>query len=165
VIFNTQPEFDVTLTPRLSATRGNTMPFQSSESIFQSLLLVAMCIAAGAFLSTQSGINARLSAGLQSPLMAALISFGTGTVVLLLATLLLQELKPLAGAANLPWWVWTGGIPGAFIVATIEGVLNYLTRPVMSKKSARQGVERREWRALYQFNNADGGIFDHNPSG
>jgi bacterial/archaeal transporter family-2 protein len=95
------------------------MPFQSSESIFQSLLLVAMCIAAGAFLSTQSGINARLSAGLQSPLMAALISFGTGTVVLLLATLLLQELKPLAGAANLPWWVWTGGILGAFIVATI----------------------------------------------
>jgi hypothetical protein len=40
-----------------------------------------------------------------------------------------------------------------------------LTRPVMSKKSARQGVERREWRALYQFNNAGWWIFDHNPSG
>jgi putative membrane protein len=36
-----------------------------------------------------------------------------------------------------------------------EGVLNYLTRPVMSKKSARQGVERREWRAFYPFNNAE----------
>ncbi|MFK4754214.1 DMT family transporter [Oceanobacter antarcticus] len=85
-----------------------------------SVNLVLLCVAAGSALSTQSGINARLSAGLQSPLLAALVSFGTGTLVLaLLAGVMGHYHLPESALTTLPWWAWTGGILGAFIIASI----------------------------------------------
>lgn len=85
-----------------------------------SLLLIGLCVLIGAALSTQSGINARLSAGVQAPILAALISFSVGTITLSILALLMGELHlPSSSLSNIPWWAWTGGLLGAFVVAGI----------------------------------------------
>jgi transporter family-2 protein len=77
------------------------------------LPLLAM-FSAGALLSIQAGVNARLRVTLGSPLWAALGSFFVGMVALVAVCL----------AARLPWpdarriaaapaWIWIGGLFGA----------------------------------------------------
>src|SRR4029453_10833615 len=72
---------------------------------------------AGAMLPIQFGINAQLATWLGSSGRAALVSFVVGAPPL--------GLGPLAGArdwaavdrgSGAPWWVWVGGILGAFYV-------------------------------------------------
>jgi bacterial/archaeal transporter family-2 protein len=73
--------------------------------------------AAGAMLPIQFGINAQLANWVDSPLRAALISFAVGTAVLLAVMVggyrNWPNIDRIAGA---PWWVWTGGLLGAFYV-------------------------------------------------
>ncbi|MFN2470183.1 MAG: DMT family transporter [Gaiellaceae bacterium] len=72
---------------------------------------------AGAMLPFQFGINAQLAEWLRSPLRATLVSFAVGTGVLLLAVVVFARGWPGSerlGAA--PWWVWAGGLLGAFYV-------------------------------------------------
>ncbi len=48
---------------------------------------------------------------------AAAVSFIVGTVALVALTLVLNGGLPSFGdVANAPWWVWTGGLLGAFYV-------------------------------------------------
>jgi bacterial/archaeal transporter family-2 protein len=74
-------------------------------------------IAAGAMLPVQFGINAQLAAWVGSPLRATFVSFAVGTIALLAAVLVFARGWPgsdrLGGA---PWWVWVGGLLGAFYV-------------------------------------------------
>ena len=80
--------------------------------------LAVLALAAGTCIPTQAGINARLSLWARSPVLAATISFLVGTVVLtgyVLATRL--PLPALRSAAAQPWWLWSGGVLGAFFVA------------------------------------------------
>jgi transporter family-2 protein len=80
--------------------------------------LALLALAAGTCIPTQAGINARLSLWARSPILAATISFLVGTVVLtgyVLATRL--PLPALRSAAAQPWWLWSGGVLGAFFVA------------------------------------------------
>jgi transporter family-2 protein len=73
--------------------------------------------AAGAMLPLQFGINAQLAQWVDSPLRATLISFAVGTLVLFAVMLAADRDWPsthkIAGA---PWWVWAGGLLGAFYV-------------------------------------------------
>jgi bacterial/archaeal transporter family-2 protein len=81
-------------------------------------LYVLFAVAAGAMLPLQFGINAQLSHWLGSPLRAAFISFLVGTIALLILSAFVR--KPLPSLARLgavPWWVWIGGLLGAFYVA------------------------------------------------
>ena len=74
-------------------------------------------VAAGAMLPIQFGINAQLANWVGSPVRATLVSFVVGAAVLLLATLMFARGWPSGeklGAA--PWWVWVGGLFGAFYV-------------------------------------------------
>jgi len=72
---------------------------------------------AGAMLPIQFGINAQLAHWLDSPLRATLVSFAVGTVALFAVMLAADRDWPstdrIAGA---PWWVWAGGLLGAFYV-------------------------------------------------
>jgi transporter family-2 protein len=80
--------------------------------------LALLALVAGTCIPTQAGINARLSLWTRSPVLAATISFLVGTVVLsgyVLATRL--PLPGLRSAAAQPWWLWSGGVLGAFFVA------------------------------------------------
>ena len=72
---------------------------------------------AGAMLPIQFGINAQLASWLDSPLRATLVSFAVGTAVLLLAMLAAdRDWPPLERIGGAPWWVWLGGLLGAFYV-------------------------------------------------
>ena len=80
--------------------------------------LLALPLLAGVLLPLQAGINGQLAEHLGSVLLAALISFCVGTLALLLLTLYQREI-PVAGAfRGLAWWHWTGGLLGAFFIAT-----------------------------------------------
>ncbi len=73
---------------------------------------------AGAMIPFQAGVNAQLSQWVESPVRAAFVSFVVGTLALLLiSVLILKPLPSLARLGDAPWWVWIGGLLGAFYVA------------------------------------------------
>ncbi|TLM61369.1 MAG: DMT family transporter [Deltaproteobacteria bacterium] len=81
-------------------------------------LLALLALAAGTCIPTQAGINARLSLWVRSPILAATISFLVGTLVLAGYSLAARlPLPPLRAVVEQPWWIWTGGLLGAFFVA------------------------------------------------
>jgi bacterial/archaeal transporter family-2 protein len=72
---------------------------------------------AGAMLPFQFGINAQLATWLDSPVRASLVSFAVGTLALLAVALAaFRDWPPLDRLADAPWWVWVGGLLGAFYV-------------------------------------------------
>ena len=77
-----------------------------------------MVIAAGALLPTQAGMNYKLSQVVNSHILAALISFIVGTVGLA-AYFFVFDFKTLSiqNMGSAPWWLWLGGLCGAFYVA------------------------------------------------
>jgi transporter family-2 protein len=80
-------------------------------------LYLLLAVVAGACIPFQAGINAQAAHWLSSPIRAAFVSFAVGLVALLVASIVI--LKPLPSAARLgdaPWWVWLGGLGGAFYV-------------------------------------------------
>jgi transporter family-2 protein len=81
-------------------------------------LMGAAIFGVGAIAALQPPINAAL-AKRTGGLEAAVVSFAIGTVILLLAALLLGR-GSLAATFHAPWWQWTGGLVGAlFVWATI----------------------------------------------
>ena len=73
--------------------------------------------AAGAMLPIQFGINAQLASWLDSPLRATLVSFAVGTLALFLVMLAAdREWPSVDRIGGAPWWVWAGGLLGAFYV-------------------------------------------------
>jgi transporter family-2 protein len=82
------------------------------------ILYIVLAVAAGFCLPTQAGINSRLNLWTQSPILAAAISFAVGTAALIVYAVMLRT--PLPSISNLkqyPWWIWSGGLLGAFLVA------------------------------------------------
>jgi bacterial/archaeal transporter family-2 protein len=79
---------------------------------------LALAFAAGACVAFQAGVNAQLSRWVESPLRAAFISFVVGTIALLFVTLVaVRKAYPSTSRlGDAPWWVWIGGLLGAFYV-------------------------------------------------
>jgi len=81
------------------------------------LFPILLVLFGGAMIAVQAPTNAMLAKAGGSPVLAALISFGVGTVALL-ATWLASGNRPGTSAfASLPWYAWMGGLYGAFFVA------------------------------------------------
>ena len=81
------------------------------------LFPILLVLFGGAMIALQAPTNAMLAKAGGSPVLAALISFGVGTVALL-ATWLASGNRPGTSAfASLPWCAWVGGLYGAFFVA------------------------------------------------
>jgi transporter family-2 protein len=81
-------------------------------------LYLLLAFAAGVVLPFQAGINTQLAHWLHSPIRAAFVSFAVGTVALVvLSALVWRPLPSSARLGNTPWWVWIGGLLGAFYVA------------------------------------------------
>ena len=75
-------------------------------------------VVAGAMIPFQAGVNAQLATWVGSPIRAAFVSFVVGTIALFaLAVLVLRPLPPTERLGAAPWWVWVGGLLGAFYVA------------------------------------------------
>jgi bacterial/archaeal transporter family-2 protein len=76
---------------------------------------VLFALLAGAMLPIQFGINAQLATWVGGSLRAALVSFVVGAAGLFVAVLFAARGWP-DRAGDAPWWVWTGGLLGAFYV-------------------------------------------------
>ena len=84
---------------------------------------VLLALIAGAMLPLQAAINARLGRVLGSPVWAAAVSGAVLTVALVLLGLFaIRTLPRTEGAATLPWWAWTGGLCGAFVLTATTAV-------------------------------------------
>ena len=80
---------------------------------------ILLALLAGAVLPIQIGINSTLSKNIGSSLWAATASFSVGAVALL--TLMLVTRQPIqasAPLAQLPLWIWFGGLLGAVHVSS-----------------------------------------------
>jgi bacterial/archaeal transporter family-2 protein len=78
---------------------------------------LAFGFAAGAMLPIQFGINAQLASWVDSPLRATLVSFFVGTLALAIVMLVAaRDWPPLSRVESAPWWIWVGGLLGAFYV-------------------------------------------------
>lgn len=86
------------------------------------ILLVAVIVglAAGGLLGMQPSVNGQLGLSVHHPLQAALISFGSGTVLLTVISLALGVFPPSFRnmPGELPWWIWCGGAIGVVMVTT-----------------------------------------------
>jgi len=83
-------------------------------------IFVLFALVAGAAMPLQAGINLRLKTALGDPTWAATVSFAVGTLLLFAYALVSRTPTPTMGmAATAPWWAWTGGLFGAFIVFSL----------------------------------------------
>ncbi|EIK53539.1 hypothetical protein YO5_06902 [Stutzerimonas stutzeri TS44] len=80
--------------------------------------LLALPFIAGAFMPLQAGINGQLARQLSSVMGAALLSFAVGTLALLCVVTAQRDLPALQTLKGLNWWHWSGGLLGAFFIAT-----------------------------------------------
>ena len=76
---------------------------------------LVFALLAGAMLPIQFGINAQLAQWIGGSIRAAFVSFVVGAAALLVAVLFAQRGIP-DRASDAPWWVWIGGVLGAFYV-------------------------------------------------
>jgi transporter family-2 protein len=81
-------------------------------------LYILLALAAGICIPTQSGINAQLASYAKSSVLAATISFLVGSVGLFVYLGVMRIPIPMAALGVAPWWAWSGGILGAFFVAS-----------------------------------------------
>ena len=80
---------------------------------------ILLAFVAGFCLPTQAGINMQLNQWSQSVILAATISFAVGTIGLFVYALCLRIPWPAVDTISRhPWWIWTGGLLGAFLVAS-----------------------------------------------
>ena len=80
---------------------------------------ILLAFVAGFCLPTQAGINTQLNLWSHSAVLTAAISFAVGTLVLAVYALILRIPWPSGEAlTRYPWWMWTGGFLGAFLVAS-----------------------------------------------
>ncbi|MGL1861178.1 MAG: DMT family transporter [Pseudodesulfovibrio sp.] len=80
-------------------------------------IYVLFALVAGASMPLQAGINLKLRHSLGDPIMAALVSFAVGTLVLTVYGLSMRPIPSMAMVASAPWWAWCGGLLGAFFVS------------------------------------------------
>jgi len=86
-------------------------------------LAVASAAAAGGLLAFQTRVNGELGSRLDDGLMAALIAFGSGLVLVTLGLLAHRDARrrmrgvlPLVQSGALPWWTLLGGAVGSSFV-------------------------------------------------
>jgi transporter family-2 protein len=80
-------------------------------------LYTSMAFFVGFMLPVQVGINAELARFINSPVLAALISFAVGAVCLGASVFLFKIPFPAFGqVTTMPGWAWGGGLIGAAVV-------------------------------------------------
>jgi bacterial/archaeal transporter family-2 protein len=80
-------------------------------------ILTTLAFFLGGLLPIQVGVNAELAKYINSPILAALVSFLVGGVCLILGALIFKvPLPTLNQVTSLPTWLWGGGMIGAAVV-------------------------------------------------
>lgn len=78
---------------------------------------------AGIALTTQVALNGKLLSGLSSPILTSTVSFAVGTLGLIITYFTtvywgIQDIPAVQAVGKLSWWMWTGGLLGAFYIVT-----------------------------------------------
>jgi transporter family-2 protein len=75
---------------------------------------------AGGIIPVQTSINSRLGVEVGSPFMASFLSFFTGTLTLVILSLVIDHRLTFAPDIiyTNPWWIWTGGMLGVFYLTS-----------------------------------------------
>jgi len=82
-------------------------------------ILILLAVIAGIVIPVQGALNTRLAGALDSPILSAFLSFAVGTAALFVYVILSgTPLGNLSNIKNAPPSAWTGGIFGAFFVAS-----------------------------------------------
>ena len=82
------------------------------------IFLLLIAVGMGVLFAVQAGVNAQLRIRTGDAIQAAAVSTCVSTITLITLTLIRH--KPVASLDQLtsgPWWIWTGGVMGAVIVA------------------------------------------------
>jgi len=80
-------------------------------------LFLFVALVAGAMMPIQAALNNRMAVAIESPILAALISFLVGTLAIIIYAVISGEsLSAIATARNAPAIAWAGGLLGAFFV-------------------------------------------------
>lgn len=82
----------------------------------QRAIFLGLALLIGAALAVQAGINAQLRVFAGSPFRSAMISVAVSTTALLVIILVDPSREGPMLLARAPWWIYTGGLLGAFVV-------------------------------------------------
>ncbi|MAI73074.1 MAG: hypothetical protein CMM01_19505 [Rhodopirellula sp.] len=84
------------------------------------IIAILIGLVAGCLLGTQPSVNGQLGKYLEHPLQASLISFASGTLILLLLSVVTRTFPPVftAPPREFPWWIWFGGAIGVVLVTS-----------------------------------------------
>ena len=114
--------------------------------------LLVCALALGTGLTLQVAMNTRMRAFAAGPVGAALVSFGVGTLAMLLILAAVRAPWPgAAGLAGAPWWTWAGGVMGALyvlgaiVIAPRIGPGPLLAAVVLGQMSAALVLEHFGW--------------------
>ncbi len=93
-------------------------------NFFNTYFFIFLAILAGMAMPTQATVNSKLAESVNSPILAAFISFAVGTVALFVYILLTGvPLSKIADSKNAPLIAWIGGFLGAFFVSVMATVV------------------------------------------
>jgi bacterial/archaeal transporter family-2 protein len=96
---------------------ATTTPRADTGSTATTLALAA-AVASGAMVALQQRVNGQLGVDLHDALLAALVSFGTGLIAVVLVVLARPAARRAVSAlSQVPWWTKLGGLGGASLVA------------------------------------------------
>lgn len=81
---------------------------------------------AGCLIAAQALVNARLAQFVGGPIWSAFFSFLVGTIAIFIFAMVLKGKLPEIQTENLQWWMFLGGLMGAFFVITSITVVPHL---------------------------------------
>ncbi|TAE16463.1 MAG: DMT family transporter [Bacteroidetes bacterium] len=85
----------------------------------QKILPILLALLLGGLLPIQATINGKLGKTMGSPIVAAVISFAVGMVLILLYAMVTKTPLNLPAAKDTQWYYWLGGIIGVLYVTAI----------------------------------------------
>lgn len=115
------------------------------------LFLLALPLLAGSMLTLQAGINGQLAKSLNGVLAASVVSFAVGSTALLVLALVNRDLPNWPALKTLTWWEWSGGLLGAFFIATAAfagtriGALLFMTLVLSGQLGMAVLLDHKGW--------------------
>jgi len=117
------------------------------------LLYLALSLLAGIATAFQPGVNSRFAQAAGHPIHGGVINFAVGLGVMLIVWAIASRAvgAPTPDASRLsagPWWMWVGGVLGAFFVTTAVivtprvGTANYLAAMIAGQLAASLVIDR-----------------------
>jgi bacterial/archaeal transporter family-2 protein len=95
-------------------------------------LFLLLALIAGAAIPLQTGVNSQLAKWVGNSTLASTISFVVGTVALLMYSFAMRiPLPAWSELSQAPWWIWLGGLIGAFFIGTTTALASKMSIAIL----------------------------------